>query len=153
MQGALRSPPVGTRRPSARFAHVQILSQGDAARPREENFGPTSAKRGLPGLTTYLMYLFSPYTPISSDAVDCGTPYFPDCEPSWSTCQFCGAIHCIRCHDYDECLPGQVAKDPTAALGVCVQCVQSCEFNEGEEDSCLLGEGVRERLGQKLSWL
>ena len=37
MQGAL-SPPVGTRRPSARFAHVQILSQGDAARPREENF-------------------------------------------------------------------------------------------------------------------
>ena len=92
------------------------------------------------------MYLFSPYTPISSDAVDCGTPYFPDCEPSWSTCQFCGAIHCIRCHDYDECLPGQVAKDPTAALGVCVQCGQSFEVNEGEEDSCLLGEGVRERL-------
>ena len=39
---------------------------------------------------------------------------------------------------------GKVAKDPTAALGVCVQCGQSFEVNEGEEDSCLLGEGVRE---------
>ena len=40
-KGALRSPPVGTPCPSARFAHVQILSQGDAARPREENFAFT----------------------------------------------------------------------------------------------------------------
>ena len=49
-KGALRSPPVGTRRPSARFAHVQILSQGDAARPREENFEELSEKDNKPCL-------------------------------------------------------------------------------------------------------
>ena len=98
------------------------------------------------------MYLFSPYNPVSSDAVDCGplgplqraegTPYCPDCEPSWATCQFCGAIHCTRCRDYTMSVcQGDDCKRSNCSFGcfctginrASLECVRSCEVNEGEE--------------------